>query len=232
MGGSIRHGKTPASPSEPGLRNERRLLGETFSLREKDPSRRQRNGCHRYIPLKYKCLIGAILLLPVLAAMPKISVSGRKPLSSTKAFSIDGRRFLLEESAGDDLSLLRRMLRHQGLDFPISGAPSPEHPAFTDALREEAGKIPDPPLSLPPGFRSEHTLRLDSGNAPVDIASGRIEISGTLARNRMSASGWESIAQDVLPSATTVSRKIKGRETLLVFLDETEGRFLLFRRLE
>jgi hypothetical protein len=176
--------------------------------------------------------MGAILLPLVLVAIPDSSVSGRKPLSSTKAFSIDGRRFFLEESAGNDLSLLRRMLLHQGLDVPLAGAPSPEHPAFTDALREEAGKVSPPPLSLPPGFRSEHTLRLESGSAPVDIASGRIEISGALARSRMSASGWECIAQDVLPSATNVSRQIKGRETLLVFLDEKEGRFLLFRRLE
>jgi len=182
--------------------------------------------------LKYRWLIGAILLLPVLVAMPEISLSARKLLSSTKAFSIDGRRFLLEESAGDDFSLIRRMLRRQGLDVPIENGPSPGHPAFNDGLREEAGKISPPPFSLPPGFRFEHTLRLESGFAPVDIASGRIEVSGALARNRMSADGWESIAQDVLPSPTTVSRKINGRETLLVFLDETEGRFLLFRRLE
>jgi hypothetical protein len=182
--------------------------------------------------LKYRHFLWAAILLPLLAALPAFSGHGRKPLSSTKGFIIDGKRFLVEESAGDDLSLLGRELTRQGLNVHLPGKPSATHPFFADALREDVGNILPPAMSLPPGFRPERTLRLESVTGPIDLAFGEIDVSGRTARNRLSASGWECVARDDIPSATSVATQKKGRETAIVFLEEKEGKFLLVRRLE
>ena len=228
----MRHGESPSARCQQNIRNERRLLGEAFSLREKDPSCRQRNRRDGDTPLKYRHFLWAAILLPLLAALPAFSGHGRKPLSSTKGFIIDGKRFLVEESAGNDLSLLSRELTRQGLNVVLPGKPSATHPFFDDALREDVGNIPPPAMSLPPGFHPERTLRLESGTGPIDLAFGEIDVSGRTARNRLSASGWECVARDDIPPATSVATQKKGRETAIVFLEEKEGKFLLVRRLE
>ena len=182
--------------------------------------------------MKYRHFLLAAILLPVLSALPAFSGYGRKPLSSTKGFIIDGKRFLVEESAGDDLAVLNRELTRHGLNVPLSGNPSASHPFFADALREVADTISPPALSLPKGFRPERTMRLETGTGAIDISFGRIEVSGRMAQDRLSASGWECVAPNDIPSKTSVATQKKGRETAIVFLEEKEGKFLLVRRLE
>lgn len=182
--------------------------------------------------MKHRHLHWAAIPVLVLAALPAFSGHGRKPISSTKGFIIDGRRFLVEESAGDDLSLLRRELTRQGLNVSLPGGPSATHPCFSDALREDIENIRPPALSLPPGFRPERTMRLETGTGAIDLSFGRIDIPGRMVRDRLSSSGWECVAGDGIPSAYSVATREKGRETAIVFLEEKEGKFLLVRRLE
>jgi len=182
--------------------------------------------------LKYRHFLWAAILLTVLAVLPAFSGHSRKPVSSTKGFIIDGKRFLVEESAGNELAVLSRELARHGINVPLSGETSASHPFFADALREVADTISPPALSLPKGFRPERTMRLETGTGAIDISFGRIEVSGRMAQDRLSASGWECVARDGIPSATSIATQKKGRETAIVFLEEKEGKFLLVRRLE
>ncbi len=182
--------------------------------------------------MKHRHFHWAAIPVLVLAALPAFSGHDRKPISSTKGFIIDGRRFLVEESASDDLSILHRELRRQGLNVSLTGEPSATHPFFFDALREDMENISPPALSLPPGFRSERTMRLETGNGVIDLSFGQVDVPGRMARDRLSSSGWECVAEDDIPSANSVATREKGRETAIVFLEEKEGKFLLVRRLE
>jgi hypothetical protein len=148
------------------------------------------------------------LFLVVLIAMPALPDHARSRLSSTKSFSIDGKKFLVEKR-GDG--------RHADS-------------VFADSLREVGGSNSSNPIPLPQGLRVEHSLRMESESGQVDIVFGTMETRSPGIRRNMSSSGWECIEPGT--GITALATMKKGRETTIVLLEEKEGKFLLLRRPE
>jgi hypothetical protein len=182
--------------------------------------------------LKYIYLALAFLAAFFIAALPAFSGHALRSLSLTESFLLDGKRFLLDKSAGDDLALIRRELMSQGLNIPLEGSASTPHPLFADAAREKTGNAHITIFPLPFGYRVKHELRLESLHGPVDILFGDLVISGKKARNILSESGWKCVTHDGTQHYMTMATRKSGRETQIVFMDEAEGTLLLVRRLD
>ena len=148
------------------------------------------------------------LFLVVLIAMPALPEHGRSRLSSTKSFSIDGKKFLVEKR-GDGRQ-------------PDS--------VFADSLKEAGRATTSNPISIPQGLRVEHSLRMESESGPVDVVFGAMETRSPGIRHNMSSSGWECIEPGA--GRTALATMKKERETTIVLLEEKEGKFLLLRRPE
>jgi len=179
----------------------------------------------------FPCL-GALILFLSILALPALPEHRRKMISSTKAFLIDGKRYLQEKTAGDDVSLIRRELIRRGLDLPTPGNPRPANPYFEVGLREEDGATSSAPIPLPRGLHPEHVVQMVSDSGSVDLVVGSLDARGPSAQNRLPESGWKSIdaAQGQEPIAVAIRKK--GKETFLVFLEEKKGKFLLVRKPE
>jgi len=162
--------------------------------------------------MNYRFWLRATIPVLFLAALPVFSGAGRKTLSSTTGFLIDGKRFLVGNPSQDELS--------------------GTHPIIFTEVREVPGISPPPALTLPHGFRPERALRLESGAGPVDLAFGDTDAPNRTLRNKLSASEWQSIDRDDLPNGLSVATRKKGKEISVVFLEEKRGKFLLIRRME
>jgi hypothetical protein len=180
--------------------------------------------------LKTLCRLGGASLLVLFLVLPALPDQRRTSISSTRSFTIDGKKFLREKTAGDDLSLIRGELLRHGMNVPPLGDARPANPLFSDSLREAAGATSVKTVPLPPGLRAEHALKAESDSGVVDLAFGSMDTRGTQIRHRMSSSGWECIAPS--PGQAALAIFHKGREATIVLLEEKEGKFLLIRRLE
>jgi hypothetical protein len=172
-------------------------------------------------------LSGLVILF---AALPARTERNQGPASRTKAYSVDGRKFIPNPSAGDDLDPLRREFEKLGFGESFPGLSSPQSLVFRPPLVEDAagGAIPPPPL--PQGFRLERIIRMDSDIGSVDLGYGSTEHRGVSLLDRMRAARWECLpAGGGGISAATIR---KEKESSLVFLEEKEGKFLIIRRLE
>lgn len=138
-------------------------------------------------------------------AFPAFSETSRVTPSATKEFIIDGRRFTVKK------------------DF---------FPRSADELRDASGSGSSPALNLPHGFRSEHRMRFESDNGPVDLVFGDIPVHGPGSMESLSASGWQRIIRDHTPNGLSVAMKKCGKEVNIVFLEEGNRKFLLIRRME
>jgi hypothetical protein len=158
----------------------------------------------------------------------------RKEISSTRRVVIDGRSLVPEESTPDDGSLLKRELDRlgvrlpDGFDLPEETAPS--HPVFMGRLKDSNRPPTIEPPGLPAGLTAEHTLRMEGEGAPVDLVFGKLGTPGSSIRSRLLSSGWKSLSTEKDPGGARVLQSTHGKETLIVFLDEAEGTFLLFRQ--
>ncbi len=179
----------------------------------------------------FLCLGAMILFLSILA-LPALPEYRQKLISSTKAFLIDGERYLLEKAAGDDASLIRGELKRHGLDLPIPGNPQPANPYFKDALRADNGTASSAPIPIPQGLHLEHVVQLVSDSGPVELVVGSMDTRGPSARNRLPESGWKRIEATQGREPIAVSMRKNGKETFLVFLEEKRGKFLLVRKPE
>lgn len=148
------------------------------------------------------------LFLVVLIAMPALPDNVRSRLSSTKSFSIDGKKFLVEK--GGDGRQADSM--------------------FADSLKEAGRATASNPIPLPQGLRVEHSLRMESESGQVDIVFGTMETRSPGIRRHMSSSGWKCIEPGA--GKTALATMKKERETTIVLLEEKEGKFLLLRRPE
>lgn len=154
-------------------------------------------------------LATATLLLCVLA-LPALS-DRRKTLSSTKAFLIDGKRYLVEKPAGKEITSA--------------------NPIFDGALREVDGTTSSSSgLPVPKGLRPEHVVQMVSDSGPVELAVGSMKDRGASVRNRLPASGWKLIDLPHDREPIAVATLSKGKESYVVFLEEKSGRFLLVRK--
>ena len=177
--------------------------------------------------------LAAAVLLIVSLCLVGSGNARRKEISSTRRVVIDGRSFVPDESAPDDGSLLKRELGRLGVRIPggfdLPEETAPPHPVIAGRLKD-----PDRPPAieaprLPAGLTAEHTLRMEGEAAPVDLVFGKLGTPGSSIRSRLLASGWTSLPTGKDPGGTRVLQFTPGKETLIVFLDEAEGTFLLFR---
>ena len=158
----------------------------------------------------------------------------RKEISSTRRIVIDGRSLVPEESSPDDGSLLKRELGRLGARLPdgfdLSEETAPSHPVFSGRLKD-SNRLPaiEPPR-LPAGLTAEHSLWMEGEGAPVDLVFGKLGTPGSSIRTRLLSSGWKSLPTEKDPGGTRVLQSTPGKETVIVFLDEAEGTFLLFRQ--
>ena len=179
----------------------------------------------------FHCM-GITMLPLVLIALPALSEIGCKTLSSTKVFTIDGKRYLVEKSAGNDISLIRRELSRKGIDIQLSGSGQPTNPYFVQHLREDTCTTSFPTMSLPQGLRAEHVMHMESETGSIGLAFGAMDARGPQIRNQLSASGWECIHAGNGQEHVAIATRKTGRETSIVFLEEKEGKFLLARKWE
>ncbi|MBP2678938.1 MAG: hypothetical protein H6Q82_2003 [Deltaproteobacteria bacterium] len=177
--------------------------------------------------------LAAVALLIVSLCLVGSGNARRKGISPTRRVVVDGRSFVPDESAPDDGSLLKRELGRLGVRIPggfdLPEETAPSHPVFAGRLKD-----PDRPPAveaprLPAGLTAEHTLRMEGEAAPVDLVFGMLGTPGSSIRSRLLASGWTSLPTGKDPGGTRVLQFTPGKETLIVFLDEAEGTFLLFR---
>ena len=156
----------------------------------------------------------------------------RKEISSTRRVVIDGRSFVSDEASPDEGSLLKREIGRLGVRLPDGfhlpeDSPSP-HPAFSGRLKDSPGQRSNDEPRIPAGLISEHTLRMEGEEKPVELVFGKLGAPGPSIRSRLLSSGWESVTgKDA--GGTHVLQITPGKETAVVCLDEAEGAFLLFR---
>lgn len=179
-----------------------------------------------------RCLGAAALLL--LSTLPALPDQRQKILSSTKSFFIDGNRYRVEKSAGGDLALIRRQLALWGWDLPDSGSGGlrPSNTVYADVLRKDENSAPPPSLPIPDGLHTEHVLRMESDAGPLDLAAGSMKANMPFVRSRMRERGWIFIEGGRGGDPLSMATLKKGREALLVLLEEKERKFLLVRRME
>ena len=186
--------------------------------------------------MKRKSFFPAVACTTVLILAAFSPVRGDSPRPGTSPagrVTIDGSSFLPGDPARDDFSTVRREFEKFGVEAPPEfGDPEGgrrEHPAFRNRLvGVEASPSGDTP-ALPRGLIAEHTLRLESPTGPVDLVLGRINGQGASMRNRLADDGWEYPGQGEATGPPWLLEKRNGKETAVVFLDEAEGTFLLFR---
>ncbi len=176
---------------------------------------------------------GLLLVPAVLAAAVGPALSGRAggPLASSRAFTIDARTYLVGDPSEDGLSRIERELARRGIDpRPLEGDLRSVVGAETvEPLREGAEEVDGP--RLPGGLEPEHVLRLQSGTGPVEITFGRLApAQKDVLLRRLRSDGWKCAGIDA-PAAPGAIAQLTGRkETTVVLLDTTEGRFLSIRR--
>jgi len=148
------------------------------------------------------------------------------------SFTIDGKRYLVEKSPGDDISLIRRELLREGIDIHLSGSVQPTNPYFVQTLREDACSTSSPTMPLPQGLRAEHVLYMESETGSVGLAFGKMDARIPQIRHQLLTSGWECINAGKDQAHVALATRKKGRETFIVLLEEKEGKFLLARKME
>ncbi len=175
--------------------------------------------------------IGLLIIPAALAVATGPAMSGRgEALSRSRAFSLDGRRFVVEGPSRNSQSLVAGELARRGIDAG----------KMTDDLRSATGSAPVEPLReepmdherppLPCGLEAEHVLRLESAAGPVEIAFGRVGgPQGDILR-RLRAAGWECREADARDASAAIARMTGRKEASIVLLDKAEGRFLAIRR--
>ncbi len=178
---------------------------------------------------RVKCLI---LILAILALVAGRALSDRsgETVSGTRAFAIDGRRFLVEDPDGDAFTLIERELAKRGIDTrrTSENLASVLHSRPVEQLREEPVEKGAP--SLPRGLEQEHVLRLETATGPVEIAFGRVVCAEKDIIARLRSSGWDCRESDTPGVPGAVAQLTKGKETSFVFLEKDERRFLAIRR--
>jgi hypothetical protein len=71
---------------------------------------------------------------------------------------------------------------------------------------------------------------MEGEGAPVDLVFGKLGTPGSSIHSRLVSSGWKSLPTEKDTGGTRVLQFTHGKETVIVFLDEAEGTFLLFRQ--
>jgi len=171
-----------------------------------------------------------VLVVVALVVGRALSDRGREPVSATRAFAIDGRKFLIGDPARDGFRLLERELAKCGIDaLPIS----PNLASALDSrsmapLREEPAEARAIPL--PRGLEPDHILTLETTTGPVDIAFGRVSGTETDLLGQLRSAGWECRESDTHGAPGAIAQLTNRKDASLVLLEKNEKRFLAIRR--
>jgi hypothetical protein len=217
-------------PPERGI--ARGLLGGHNLIGEKhpafDPGVRSA-GSH---PMKaVPCLVAASLVAGAFSfyALPR---PPGEAISPTRSFSLNGRSYLVGTPAEAGF-LLREVLRKRGLTIPeLSRVTADPDGGVIDTLSETPSKFRSPPVPLPPGFRAENNLQMESGDRSIDITTGHTSLKNGDARKALVAAGWESTETEEPGRPFRIATLRQGRETTIVLLEKKEGNCLFIRRRE
>ncbi len=177
---------------------------------------------------------GFVLLLSLFGAGKVAAL--RKAASLPIGVTIDGMSFFADESADGDATLLRRELARLGVQPPDAieipaGSRNP-HPAFSAKLAGSPEQRRVDPPDVPSELKAEHTVRKDEGDRTVELVIGRMEHTGDSIRSRLAAKGWTPVSTGGGARLPRMLESTRGKETAVVFLDETEGTFLIVRKLD
>jgi hypothetical protein len=176
--------------------------------------------------------MGIGVALAALFSLPAWPEKSRPVFSSTRSFTIDGKKYRVENSPGNDFSLIRKELLRQGIDPPLPDVRQEGTPFVNDAAREVSGSTSNPSVPLPHGLHAEHFLQMESETGPVALVLGTMVDASSQIRRQLSALRWECVESGSGPAPVVVATMRKGRETFIVLLEEKEGKFLLVRRME
>jgi len=157
----------------------------------------------------------------------------KKDLSSTRWVTIDGESFVREESSMEEPALILREIAKRNVRLPdgfdLRNLHSPPNAVYSGRVVDSPRPISAAAVRLPAGLAGEHTIRMEGEGEPLELVFGRTAGKGPAVRNRLLASGWESLPVFDAANPLHVLQKTSGKETTVVCLDEKEGEFLLFR---
>lgn len=157
----------------------------------------------------------------------------RKAGRGTTRVTVDGASFDADGAIARGATHLRFGPGKAGIDLPGELLRQDDsgtgHAVFPERLAAAPPRVPSPPRP-PAGLAVEHTLRMDSERGPVDLATGRFRKGGPV-RYRLLASGWKLLGPEAPTGNPSILQSTCGKETMIVCLDEAEGKFLLFREL-
>lgn len=181
--------------------------------------------------------IPAIALVASLAAARALPGQETDPASATRAFRMDGRRYAVDGSLSGDALLLGHLARRMGIPVPVTltgeGSTGVSTLPISVLLHEESDGVNTSAIPLPAVFRPVRALELETGTGTVNIVLGTIPRGRGAVRRRLSNSDWEWADTCGDGEITEVlSRHARGGESIVAFLDEKEGKFILFRRLD
>lgn len=171
-----------------------------------------------------------ILLVLALVVGRALSDRGRESVSATRAFAIDGRKFLVQDPNCDGISLVEQELAKRGIDtLPIStNLASTVDSRSTAPLREEPTEVRA--LPLPGGLEPDHILRLETMAGPVEIAFGRLVCKEKDLLGRLRSSGWKCRESGTYGAPGAIAQLTTRKEASFVLLEKNESRFLAIRR--
>ncbi len=170
--------------------------------------------------------VGAVALVVGQA----LSDRGSGAVSGSRAFSIDARRFIVQDAGDSSGSFVERELARMGIDthdFSKRLASTPES-RTVEPLREEPGGRDD--SAHTGGLEPEHVLRLETPTGPVEISFGHVARGKKDFLRRLRSSGWECTETDAHGIPGTIAQLTTRKESSFVILEKTEGRFLAIRR--
>lgn len=176
---------------------------------------------------KYPILVLGAL---VFAAGQALSERGRDAVSPSRAFSIDGKRFLVGEATAANRSVVDDELARRGIDPTrlARDVASVLGPGTVEPLREAPPPAPASPL--PVGLTPDHVLRLETATGPVEIAFGRTARGDKDVLGQLRSRGWVCTETDLRRGVGAIAQLTRGKEASLVLFEKTEGRFLAVRR--
>ena len=177
------------------------------------------------------CLVAASLLAGAFSvyALPKRSGGA---ISPTRSFSLNGRWDSVGKPAEAGF-LLREELRKRGLTVPeLSRETADPDGSVVDTLSETPSNFRSRPIPLPPGFRAESSLQMESGDGSIDITTGNASLKNGSARKALAAAGWEFTETEESGRPFRIATLREGKETTIVLLEKKEGNYLFIRRRE
>jgi len=160
----------------------------------------------------------------------------KREFSSTTRVAIDGSEFVRAVPLPNDSSLLRRELERLGAHLPdavrIPAEGPPRIPELSARLVRAEKPVFHGTPKVPEGLAADRSIRMSGDDHSVELVFGTMKSRGNSLIERMKTDGWASASMGgESGSALRMFHATREKETLVVFLDEAKGKFLLVRKL-